>query len=385
VQCRGTVKESIFVGLPPIARQNSEDLIVTTSLQVENETSAPVPGKPDREIEYFIRRLDQSISEESVRAQLERILRQAHAAHHRRLGGMPMPNQNFHLAFTGGAGLGKHTAAGILAEAFHNFGITKSGELLEIDLGADLPAPGSENNLFDQAKGHTVFLSAREATGFGNEGSRLDRALVGLVNDTSTVVIIEGEREEVRRLVRSSPLLSQSFHHMLHFRTYGPVEFATHFIQLCQRDGITLAQDAATAVLLLLHIYCDRKDKRFATMSGVDSFYQMARQRYLERSSKLNRFDGEMEIRDLDLPAEKSLHRALESSPAFSSFCPSCQKENPWTPGLEKDMICLHCEVPYVVNLGIWRESTTYRRFSNTTTPIIESGAVSRRRNFLSR
>jgi len=385
VQCRGTIKESLFVGHPPLLLQSSEDLIITSTTQLESEDKTASSGGQDREIEYFIRRLNQTISEETVRAQLERILRQAHAAHHRRLGGMPMPNQNFHLAFTGGEGLGKHAAAEILAEAFHNFGITKTVGLLHVDLGAQLPTPNSENNPFEQAKGRTLFLSAREATGFGNDGSRLERAMAGLINDPSTVVIIEGEREEVRRLVRSSHLLAQSFHHMLHFRSYGPVEFSTYFTQLCQIDGITLAQDAATAVLLLLHIYCDRKDRRFGTMNGVHSFYQLARQRYLERSSKLNRFDVEMEIRDLDLPPEKALHRALESSPAFSSFCPSCQKENPWTPGLERDMVCLHCEAPYVVNLGIWRDSASYRRYTNTSTPIIESGAVSRRRNLLPR
>ncbi len=384
-QCRGTIKDSSFVGRPPTLLQDSENLIITTSVQMESEADTPTPAKQDREIEYFIRRLDQAISEESVRAQLERILRQAHAAHHRRLGGMPMPNQNFHLAFTGGAGLGKHTAAEILSEAFHNFGVTKAPGLFDVDLGAELPSPNSDSNPLDQAKGRTIFLSAREATGFGNEGSRVERALAGLINDTSTVVIIEGEREEVRRLLRSSPLLSQSFHHMLHFRNYGPVEFTTYFTQLCQADGITLAQDAAIAVLLLLHIYCDRRDKRFATLGGVQGFYQLARQRYLERSSKLNRFDGELEIRDLDLPPEKSLHRALESSPAFSSFCPSCQKENPWVPGLERDMVCLHCEVPYVVNLGIWKDSASYRRFGSANTSIIESGAVSRRRNLLPR
>lgn len=373
-QCRGTIREGFFLGHPPTALTESNGLDITETSEVEVEI-------PNKEIESFLHRLEQTVTEESVRAQLERIFRQAHAAHQRRLGGLPRPRQNFHLALTGNVGLGKRAAAEWLAEAWHEFGVTKSEGLYDLTYQ---PING-HGNPYEAARGKTVFLSAREATGFTNEAGRVERALAGWMNDPNTVVILEGEREEIRRLVRLSPMLSEAFHHTLHFHAYGPVEFTTYFHQLCQADEITLSQEAAEAMLLLLHIYCDRKDKRFATRGGIRAFYEHARERYLERSSQQNRFDGELEIRDLNLPPEKALKRALEGSPAYASFCPSCHKENPWLPGLENHTSCLHCEAGYIAPWGIWRDSATYRRMTQPTTPIIEPGVISRRRSLLGR
>jgi len=374
VQCRGAIREGFFLGHPPTALHDSEDLQILESTQVETVLSS-------ERVDALLHRLEQTVSEETVRAQLERILRQAHAAHQRRLGGLPRPRQSFHLALTGSAGLGKRAAAEWLAEAWHEFGVTTSEGLYELTYQ---PING-HGNPYEAARGRTVFLSAREATGFTNEAGRVERALTGWMNDPNTVVILEGEREEIRRLVRLSPMLSEAFHNTLHFQAYGPVEFTTYFQQLCRADEIALSQEAAEAVLLLLHIYCDRKDKRFATRGGIRAFYEQARERFLERSSHQNRFDGEMEIRDLNLPPEKALKRALEGSPAYTTFCPTCRKENPWLPGLEKRIACLHCDTEYSANWGIWRESATYRRLTQATSPIIESGVISRRRSMLGR
>lgn len=374
LQCVGLVRNGFFLGHPPISLTDSDALAISETAQVEAETS-------NKEIDAFLRRLEQTVTEESVRAQLERIFRQAHAAYQRKLGGLPRPRQNFHLALTGGVGLGKRAAAEWLAEAWHEFGVTKAGGLYDLTYQ---PING-HGNPYEAARGRTVFLSAREATGFITEAGRVEQALSGWMNDPNTVIILEGEREEIRRLVRLSPMLSEAFHHTLHFHAYGPVEFTTYFHQLCQSDEITLSQEAAEAILLLLHIYCDRKDKRFATRGGIRAFYEQARERYLERSSQQNRFDGELEIRDLNLPPEKALKRALEGSPVYVTFCPHCQKENPWLPGLDKHVTCLHCDSDYIAPWGLWRESATYRRMTQAASPIIEPGVISRRRSLLGR
>ena len=198
-------------------------------------------------------------------------------------------------------------------------------------------------------------------------------------------MILAGERDEIRRLLRSQPGLDRAFRKTLFFTSYGPVELAAHLARLCAADHIPLSPDAARDLLLTLHLYSERKDKRFANTKGVEFLYEAARRRYLERCSVAMRFDLELETRDFDIPQDKSLRAAIERCPAFISICPSCHEENPWLPGLDRRTHCLHCDTPYTAEWGIWKDSTTYRRQREAETHPLENSLAARRIHLPSR
>ncbi|GAT32862.1 hypothetical protein TSACC_21264 [Terrimicrobium sacchariphilum] len=374
--CRGVIKLSSFTGQPPTAILRSNDLILEECKLIDSSVTDPdtVEKRAGSAMDALMEALNQTVSHENVRAELERIIRQAHAAYRRGLRGFPMTTQSFHAALIGPKSVGEESAGAMLAQALHVFSIIHSPELHRVTIDQLL-----EEGIDQLPKEGALFLSAREATGFTTATTAAVRTLIeNLTRDPERLVIMEGEREEIRRVLRLSPAIQLAFSNIINFASYGPVELTNLFTQACIRDGITLSSDAALTLLLAFHFYSDRMDRRFTSVEGVLSLYQRARRLYLERCGRLERFDCEMEAQDLDLPMDKLLRNATDRMPAFSSFCPSCSKENPWVHGLDRTMVCVHCEKPYLTKWGLWRESFAYRRLKEAA-PRIEGGAISRR------
>lgn len=374
--CRGTIKRSSFTGQPPTSIQRSNDLALEECKLIDSGVTDQdtVEKRAGSAMDALMEALNQTVSHENVRAELERIIRQAHAAYRRGLRGFPMTTQSFHAALIGPKSVGEESAGSMLSQALHVFSIISSPELHRVTIDQLL-----ENGLESLPKEGALFLSAREATGFTTATAATVRTLIeNLTRDPEVLVIMEGEREEIRRVLRLSPAIQLAFSNIINFASYGPVELTNLFTQACIRDGITLSSDAALTLLLAFHFYSDRMDRRFTSVEGVLSLYQRARRLYLERCGRLERFDCEMEAQDLDLPMDKVLRNATDRMPAFSSFCPSCSKENPWVHGLDRTMACVHCEKPYLAKWGLWRESFAYRRLKEAA-PRIEGGAISRR------
>lgn len=365
--CQGLLRGSIFAGRPPTAVDRSPQLILEACESRETLTEDDEPEEteePLSTVDEVMNRLKKSVSQEVVRNELERILRLAHAAQQRRLEGLPVPNQTFHSVFMGPSGTGKLTAAELLAHGLHAFGVLSSPQVQELSLsvvnGTHKPHPG------------VIFVRAEEATGSEPEQEAARAAIERLVGLPGEIVVIDGERDELRRLLRQSPVLERSFRHTVYFTNFGPLELAALFVELCENDRIPVSIEATRTILLAFHLYCERRDRRFANTRGVEMLFESTRRRYLRRCSIAQSVDLELEPSDVEVPQDKALLTAIERCPAFVSFCPACTKENPWLPGLNPKAHCLHCDTPYTANWGVWKDSATYRRMQenlNRTAP----------------
>ncbi|CAN5372623.1 hypothetical protein BH09VER1_BH09VER1_06040 [soil metagenome] len=380
--CQGTVRQSRFFGVPPTQATDSPQLtfeLCESGKPLESKVVAVDPTSPPT-INHFIERTNDLVSQENIRNEMERLLRLAHAGQQRLQQGLPAIEQNFHCLFFGPPGTGKMVTAQLLAEGLHAFGAINIPAVAEISLENEVSmAKGLEKDL------GVVFLRAPEATGSTTDQAGARHFVETLLQRPKTVVILAGERDLVRRLLRPSTVLDRTFRNVFSFMSFGPVELVTLFARFCEKEHIPLSPDAVRALLLAFHLYSDRKDRRFANTQGVAVLFDATQRRYLERCSLANRFDLQLEPRDLDIPQDKALRTALDRSPAFITFCPSCSKENPWLPGLNPRTVCLHCEAAYAANWGIWRDSATYRRTRETLTHTVESGAVARRANLPNR
>jgi len=355
--CQGIFRDSIFAGNPPTAIGNSLQLILEVCESRDALPEIPAletPEAPVSTITEVMQRLQKSVSQDVVRNELERILRLAHAGQQRRLGGLPVPKQSYHSVFMGPAGTGKLTAAHLLAEGLHAFGVLPSPQVEELSLssvnGAQQPHPG------------VVYVHASEATGSAPENDAAREAIERLVAIPGEIVILDGERDELRRLMRQSAILDRAFRHRVFFTSFGPLELAALFTQLCDKDRIPVSIEASRTILLAFHLYCERRDRRYANTQGVETLYENTRRRYLERCSVAQTVELELEPRDVDVPQDKALLTAIERCPAFVSFCPACTRENTWLPGLDPQVHCLHCDTSYTANWGVWKDSATYRR-----------------------
>ena len=373
-QCSGVFRDSIFSGTPPISVVDSPSLAFEScdsDVRPEALLHEATEENP-LTIDGILERVRKSIGQDSARHELERLLRLAHASRQRELEGLPPTEQNYHSVFMGGHGTGRFEAAQRLAEGLHALGLISQPQAREVLAlnAAEIDSDSGETGVF--------FVRVRQTSASAAPGESL--ALIErLAAKPGQVVILAGERDEMRRLLRSSVVLDRLFRRTLFFSTYGPSELATVFAQYCERDHIRIGNEAAEAILLVFHLYSERKDKRFANTAGVKAMYESTRHRYLERSSQSGRSDLELAVSDLDIPADRSVRNALERCAAFVTFCPSCRQQNPWLPGLNKEFFCLHCDASYSANWGIWRDSTTYRRIFESFTPSAETSITARR------
>lgn len=381
--CQGALRLGAFQGSPPTKLVNSPQLQLESCDLQENGDVDPSKEKEVARPSTIADLLDEmriSVRQNIVRTHLERLLRQAHATAQRKTAGLPAPEQSYHCAFTGPIGTGKLIAAKLLTKGLNAFGFVDSPEINELFPGlggSSLKSVAQKNGAANHA---AYFVRVRSQ---GDLPAPTAEPIESLVKENpQSLIILEGERDEVRRLVRSSPLLTRTFQDIIHFSTYGPPELTTLFSQFCQKDHIVMSPDTARTVLLAFHLYYDRKDKRFANAQGVEAMYRTARRHYLERCSIAGRSDLEMEPRDLGLPPDKVLRTASEGSPLFVTFCPSCTKENPWTTGLPESHSCLHCETTYQALWGVWMESGFYRHLNEVVSQGYDENAIARRLNF---
>lgn len=368
--CQGLMRDCVFAGRPPTAVANSLQLKLESCRETGEAipgAPGPEPGEPTSTISGVMERLQSAVSQEVVRNELERILRLAHAGQQRQLGGLPVPNQSYHSIFMGPSGTGKLTAARLLAEGLHAFGVLPDARVQELSLG-------SVNGAHDPHPG-IVFVRASEAAGSEEDNSSARQAIERLVSIPGEIVVLDGERDELRKLLRQSPILDRAFRHTVYFTSFGPLELAAIFKQLCDRDLIPVSIDALRTILLAFHLYCERRDRRYANTHGVETLYESTRRRYLERCSIAQSVDLKLEPQDVEIPQDRTLLATLERSPAFVSFCPACHRENSWLPGLDPQVQCLHCESRYSAKWGVWKDSATYRRVKETLSRTMQAEA----------
>ncbi len=375
----GSLEEGIFTGAASLPSLSPQFQLTNCS---EVDSQQPAVSRVDRPntFEDVMARLRQFVGQQTPRQDLERILRQAQASQQRVKGGLPAIEQNFHSLFTGPQATGKLAAARLLTEGLYAIGVVKSPHVTEVSIASVPELLGRETTPVSLPPSGALFIR------LGLQTTSADMVAVEQLVQRlgqSTVVILEGEREPVRRLVRCNPVLENAFNNSFHFLTYNPPELADLFAQLCERDRIPLGLEAAQKILLAFHIFADRHDKRYAHTQGVKALYYATHRRYLERCSVANRFDLDLSPADLNFGSNTAERSMRERSPAFVSTCPKCQKENPWLPGMHQPQACLNCDTVYETRWGTWKSSTYYRRKHDSTLNIPQTGAVASRMSHL--
>lgn len=371
----GSLTQGVFVGQSPVLA-TSPTIALTDCREEQAHKAKPARSEKTDTFEDVVLRLRQFVGQQSPRNDLERVLRQAQASRQRVREGLPAFEQSFHSIFTGPPATGKLAAAKLLTEGLHAIGVVKSPNVAEIPVNLIPEFLGRTAPTKSLPDSGALFIRLNSKSSSG-EMSAIEELLMMLPQDI--IIILEGEREPVRRLVRSQYALENAFTNSFHFTVYSPPELADLFAQLCERDRIHLGLEASQKLLLAFHIFADRHDKRYAHTQGVKALYSATHRRYLERCSLANRFDLDLIPADLNFGSNTAERSMRERSPWFVSTCPKCQKENPWLPGMHQPQACLHCETVYEARWGTWKSSTYYRRKHDASLNIPQTGAVASR------
>jgi hypothetical protein len=202
---------------------------------------------------------------ESVRSQLEPVFAVLRAEQGRRSAGLEVRRAAWkNLVFTGGPGSGKSRTAAAVGQAYKKLGVLSHGRVLQLaaaDLAGD--RPGETGKLaaeaFRQAAGGILMINDAHAwERLPDRGEQVLRRLYENLNDSrdlpglEVAVIMAGQAEPLRALLRENPPLAARFRAVIDFPGYTPAQLAAILVALADEAGLmltTAARSKATAVL----------------------------------------------------------------------------------------------------------------------------------------
>ena len=160
-----------------------------------------------------------------------------------------------HLVFSGNPGTGKTTVARILARVYHELGLLKQGQLVEVDRSGLVAGYIGQTaiktkEVIDSAMGGILFideaytLSANKGEGdFGQEA--IDTILKAMEDHRDEfIVITAGYPDLMEEFLDSNPGLRSRFNKFIFFPDYTPEELRDIFDFTAKKNGYTVSEEA---------------------------------------------------------------------------------------------------------------------------------------------
>ena len=157
------------------------------------------------------------------------------------------------LVFTGGPGTGKSRTAGAVGGIYRQLGVLTSGHLTEVASAHLTGATSRETaklvrETASRARGGVLLITDAVASAdLHARDQQVLRCLHEVLAEVrkDLVVILAGQPDQVRRLLRAHPALASRFPVIIDFPTYTAAQLAAIFATLASEAGFTLAPDAA--------------------------------------------------------------------------------------------------------------------------------------------
>ncbi|WP_144720003.1 AAA family ATPase [Agrococcus jejuensis] len=225
------------------------------------ETAGAPPERPGQdELDRLLAELDELVGLDSVKRQVETLVRMHQMAERRAEAGLPSPPVSRHLVFAGSPGTGKTTVARLYGRILAALGVVRTGQLVEVarpDLVAAVIGGTAikTSEQFGKALGGVLFIDEAYALskdgGSSNDfgGEAID-TLVKLMEDhrDDVVVIVAGYTNDMRTFMAANPGLSSRFSRTIEFTDYSSAEMVTIVENLCRGNHYSLEFETRAAL-----------------------------------------------------------------------------------------------------------------------------------------
>jgi len=239
---------------------------------IEASDIPPISEGRRANLERLLAKLNGMIGLSNVKAEIKRLVNVALANEKRAEKNLPPLPVSLHMVFTGNPGTGKTTVARLLGQIFLSLGLLKTGHMVEADRGRLVAGQQGQTAIktseaIKDALGGVLFIDEaytlakpQNSQDFGQEA--IDTLLKEMEDKRDRLaVVVAGYTNEMKRFITSNPGLESRFTRYVHFDDYAADELATIFSYFAAEHGLTVSEDARTAVFKACEqMYADRSN-----------------------------------------------------------------------------------------------------------------------------
>ena len=283
------------------------------------------------EIDTILAPLNKFIGLEGVKTEIRRLADFSQIQKKRHKDGLKgLPEQTYHMIFTGNPGCGKTSVARTLGPIFKQLGITRSDRVIEVDR-ADLvgefigETAQKTRRILERARGGILFIDeaysltwSESPRDFGHEAIATILKFMEDVRD-DIIVIAAGYTQPMGLFVHSNPGLASRFPIHIEFSDLESDDLAQLFIATCTDHQFSLTDRAQKLLPGIISELQTKNGPDLANGRAIRSLFEQVLRRQSERLMR----DGLTSAEDMQLIRADDLGHAPEEVTEATKDIPS--------------------------------------------------------------
>lgn len=275
-----SVKQKMLLRLSDIPiEERNEDILNTVELSDINEVlnrdveakQFDVHGDPLK-LQEYIDELNKLIGLENVKQDIYKLISFAKISQLKKERGLRSVDRNLHSIFIGNQGTGKKSVAKLMSKIFKELGILQKGHIVEVDR-SDLVAGYQDqtsiktDKIIQQALEGTLLIN--DAHNLFSDENTYGQEAIGIILKRmqdykgKIFVILAGSNEEMKKVLKMNPGLSNHFPNVFYFEDYTPMQLLCIVADIAERNGYNLDEGALQELLDIFENHKAMNEKKY--------------------------------------------------------------------------------------------------------------------------